>query len=162
MFLGVRNSQDISDLFARYFQGVYVNDVSVRNADRYVFGEGLDGPAILSLILFTECDVEDALMNLDEFISRFLGRFFLGVKADFHGLEVDRPFITVVSRLMSNHTRVKANLNRKTIVTKAVCGCGKDYWTVYHILWSCYLYQAERMQLKSQLSGEDLSLCTRQ
>jgi hypothetical protein len=37
MFLGVRNSQDISDLFARYFQGVYVNDVSVGNADRYVF-----------------------------------------------------------------------------------------------------------------------------
>jgi hypothetical protein len=26
-------------------------------------------------------------------------------------------------------------------------------------LWSCSLYQAERMQLKSQLSGEDLSLC---
>jgi hypothetical protein len=68
-------------------------------------------------------------MNLDEFIRRFLGRFFLGVKADFNGLEVNRPIITVVSRLMSNHTRVKANLNRIKIVTKAVCGCGKDYWT---------------------------------
>jgi hypothetical protein len=32
LFLGVdctRNFQDIADLFARYFQGVYVNDVSV-------------------------------------------------------------------------------------------------------------------------------------
>jgi hypothetical protein len=35
------------------------------------------------------------------------------------------------------------------------------YETVDHLLWSCSLYQAERMPLKSQLSGKDLSLCTR-
>jgi hypothetical protein len=49
----------------------------------------------------------------------------------FHGLEADRPYS---------------------------CGCGEDYETVDHILWSSFLYQTERMQLKSQLSGEDLSL----
>jgi hypothetical protein len=79
----------------------------------------------------------------------------------FHGLEAERPFIRVVLRLMSNHTRVKYHLNRRKKVAEAVFGCGEDYKTVDHILWSCTVYQAERMQLKSQLSGEDLSLCAR-
>jgi hypothetical protein len=79
----------------------------------------------------------------------------------FHGLEVDRPFITVVTHLMSNHTQVKSHLNRINIVAEAVCGCGEDYETVDHILWSRSLYQAEWMELKSQLSEGDISLCTR-
>jgi hypothetical protein len=62
----------------------------------------------------------------------------------FHGLEADRRFITVVSRLMSNHTRVKSHLNRIKIVAEATpCGCGDDYETVDHILWSCSLYKTE-------------------
>jgi hypothetical protein len=65
------------------------------------------------------------------------------------------------SRLMSYHTRVKSHMNRTKIVAKAVWGCGEDYETVDHILWRCSLYQAERVQLKTQLSGEDLSLCVR-
>jgi hypothetical protein len=83
MFFGVecaRISQDIADLFARYFQGVYVNFVAVENADGYVFDEGSYDPSVLSLIQFTEGYVEDALLNLDEkkdpvqteFLRRFL------------------------------------------------------------------------------------------
>jgi hypothetical protein len=79
----------------------------------------------------------------------------------FHGVKADRPFIRVVSRLMSNHTWVKSRLNRIKIVAEAVCGCREDYETVDHILWSCFPYETERMQLKSKLSGEDLSLCAR-
>jgi hypothetical protein len=77
----------------------------------------------------------------------------------FLGLGADRTFIAVVSRLMSNHTRIKSHLNRIKIVVVAVCCCGEDYETVEQILWSCSLYQAERMQLKTQLSGKNLSLC---
>jgi hypothetical protein len=88
MFLGVEcecNYQGIADLFARYFHGVYENDASVKNADGYVFDEGLDDPSVLSwILLFTKDDVEDGLMNLDkkkdlvqtELLRRFLGRFF--------------------------------------------------------------------------------------
>jgi hypothetical protein len=61
---GAPNSQDITDLFAGYFQGVYVNDVSVDNADGY--DKGSDDPSVLSLIQFTEDDVDVTLMNLEE------------------------------------------------------------------------------------------------
>jgi hypothetical protein len=52
---GAPNSQDIVDLFAGTFQGVYVNDDSVENADGY--DKGSDDPSVLSLIQFTEGDV---------------------------------------------------------------------------------------------------------
>jgi hypothetical protein len=39
----------------------------------------------------------------------------------------DRPVITVISRLISNHIRVRAHLSRIHIVAE----------TVNHILWSC-------------------------
>jgi hypothetical protein len=42
-----------------------------------------------------------------------------------------------------------------------MCSCREGYKTVDHILWSCILYQAERMQLKSHLLGGDLSMCSR-
>jgi hypothetical protein len=48
-----------------------------------------------------------------------------------------KEIYTVVSRLMSNHTRIRAPFNRIKIATKAVYGCGEDYETVDHILWSC-------------------------
>jgi hypothetical protein len=43
--------------------------------------------------------------------------------------------ITVISRLISNQTRVKAHLSRINIVAEALCGCGCDYETVDHIQW---------------------------
>jgi hypothetical protein len=57
-----------------------------------------------------------------------LSPWFLDVVAD-------RPVITVISRLISNHTRVRAaHLSRINIVAEALCGCGCDYETVDHIL----------------------------
>jgi hypothetical protein len=50
----------------------------------------------------------------------------------FHRLGLDRLFITVVSRLISNRTQVKAHLNRIEIVREAVCGCEKNYETVWY------------------------------
>jgi hypothetical protein len=43
-----------------------VNDVSVENADGYIFDDGSDDPCVLSRIQFTEDNVEDALMNLGQ------------------------------------------------------------------------------------------------
>jgi hypothetical protein len=37
---------------------------------------------------------------------------------------VDRPVITVIFRLISYHTRVRAHLSRIIIVAEALCGCG--------------------------------------
>jgi hypothetical protein len=44
--------------------------------------------------------------------------------------------ITVIYRLISNHTRVRARLSKINIVAKALCGCGCNYESVEHILWS--------------------------
>jgi hypothetical protein len=67
-----------------------------------------------------------------------LSPWFLNVVAD-------RPVITVISRLISNHTRVRAHLSRINIVPETMCG----YETVDHILWSCPLYLHERIQLST-------------
>jgi hypothetical protein len=72
----------------------------------------------------------------------------------------NRPVITVISRLISNHTRVRAHLSRINIVAE-LCGCGCDYKTVDHILWSCPLYRPERIQLLSQLSTSKCPICVR-
>jgi hypothetical protein len=83
-----------------------------------------------------------------------LSPWFLDVVAD-------RPVITVIFRLISNHTRVRAHLSRINNVAEALCGCGCDYETVDHILWSCPLYQHERIQLWSQLSTSNRLICVR-
>jgi hypothetical protein len=83
-----------------------------------------------------------------------LSPWFLDVVAD-------RPAIMVISRLISNHTRVRAHLSRINIVAEALCGCGCDYETVDHILWSCPLYRHERIQLWSQLSTSNRTICVR-
>jgi hypothetical protein len=61
----------------------------------------------------------------------------------------------------SNHTQVRAHLSRINIVAEALCGCGCDYETVDHILWSCPLYRHERIQLWSQLSTSNRPICVR-
>jgi hypothetical protein len=54
---------------------------------------------------------------------------------------VDCPVITVISRLISNHTRVRAHLGRINIVAEALCGCGCDYETADHIMWNRPFYR---------------------
>jgi hypothetical protein len=77
-----------------------------------------------------------------------LSPWFLDVVAD-------RPVITGISHLISNHTRVRAHLSRINIVAEALCA----YETVDHILWSCSLYRHERFQLLSQLSTSNRPIC---
>jgi hypothetical protein len=79
-------------------------------------------------------------------------QYFLG------SVVVDHPVITVISRLISNHTRVRTHLSRINIVAEALCGCGCDYETVDHILWSCLLCL---IQLWSQLLTPNLPICVR-
>jgi hypothetical protein len=83
-----------------------------------------------------------------------LSLWFLSVVAD-------RQVITVISHLISNQTRVRAHLSRINIVADALCGCGCDYETVDHILWSCPLYRHERIQIWSQLSTSNRPICVR-
>jgi hypothetical protein len=71
------------------------------------------------------------------------------------------PVIMVISRLIFNHTRVRAHLSRINIVAEALCGCGCDYETVDHILWSYPLYWHERIQIWSQLSTSNRPICVR-
>jgi hypothetical protein len=79
----------------------------------------------------------------------------------FLDLVADRPVIKVISRLISNHNRVKTHLSRINIVAAALCGGGCNYETVDHILWSCPLYRHERIQLWSQLSTSNRPICVR-
>jgi hypothetical protein len=95
-----------------------------------------------------------------EDMSRYAFSIFPRVQLSpwFLDVVVDRP---VISRLISNHTRVRAHLSRINIVAEALCGCGCDYETVDHILWSCPLYRHERIQLWSQLSTLNRPICVR-
>jgi hypothetical protein len=75
----------------------------------------------------------------------------------FSDVVADRPVITVISRLISNHTRVRAHLSRMNIVAEALCGCACDYETVDHMSITRY----ERIQLWSQLSTSNRPVCVR-
>jgi hypothetical protein len=89
-----------------------------------------------------------------KFLRVRLSPWFLDVLAD-------RPMITLIFCLISNHTRVRAHLSRINIVAEALCGCECDYETVDHILLRCHLYRHERIQLWSQLSTSNRSICVR-
>jgi hypothetical protein len=67
-------------------------------------------------------------------MGRYTFSIFLRVRLSSWFLDVvaDRPVITVISRLIFNHTRVRAHLSRINIVAEALCGCGCDYETVDH------------------------------
>jgi hypothetical protein len=70
-------------------------------------------------------------------------------------------WFSMISKLISNHTRVKAHRNRINIVIDALCGSGCDYETVDHILWRCPYFQSKRVRLMAQLSSVNLSLYIR-
>jgi hypothetical protein len=94
-------------------------------------------------------------------MGRYVFSIFLRVQLSPWFLDVvaDRPVITVISCLISNHTQVRAYLSRMNIVAEALCGCRCDYETVDHILWSCSLYRHEQIQLWSQLSTSNRPIC---
>jgi ribonuclease HI len=77
----------------------------------------------------------------------------VGLRPWFFGLEFDRSAITKISRLISNHTRVKSHLNRIKIVSEAICSCGDGYETIDHLLWHCSLHQAARVNLLQKIGS---------
>jgi hypothetical protein len=118
-----------------------------------------------------ECDLCPQSCLLMDWQSRWdgedMGRYIFSIFPRvrlfpwFLDVMADRSMITVISRLISNPTRVRAHLSRVNIVAEALCGCGCDYETVDHILWSCSLYRHERIQLWSQLSTSNCPICVR-
>jgi hypothetical protein len=108
----------------------------------------------------------DEVLSVDglaENMGRYAFSIFPRVRLSpwFLNVVADRPIFTVIFRLISNHTRVRAHLSRINNVAEALCGCGCDYETVDHILWSCPLYRHERIQLWSQLSTSNRLICVR-
>jgi ribonuclease HI len=79
----------------------------------------------------------------------------------FSKLQFTRPIITQISRLISNHTRVKSHLNRINIVSEALCACEKDYETIDHLLWHCPLHQSNRDNLAHQIEDLDNNITIR-
>jgi hypothetical protein len=94
-------------------------------------------------------------------MGRYAFLIFLRLSPCFLDVMADRSVIRVIFRLISNQTRVRAHLSRVNIVAEALWGCGCDYETVDHILWSCSLYRHERIQLWSQLSSSNRPICVR-
>jgi hypothetical protein len=55
--------------------------------------------------------------------------------------------------MMSNHSCMRAHLNRINIIDEKICVCGEDYETIDHVVWDCFRYQDEIDQLLTDLSG---------
>jgi hypothetical protein len=97
-------------------------------------------------LLLLQCCTGVFLLNLTfcpngrQMVSRRDGQVYLLIPSRMQlnpsELKVDRPCITVVSRLMLNHTWLRAHLRQ----SRRRCGCVENYEPVDHILWGCSLY----------------------
>lgn len=65
----------------------------------------------------------------------------------FKHMNVERDFIRVISRLMSNHYLLNAHLYRINLKDDNLCGCGEGYHDIEHIVWNC----PENLHARSQL-----------
>jgi hypothetical protein len=48
-----------------------------------------------------------------------------------------KTFLVAMSRLASNHTGIRAHLQRINVIQDAFCQCGMGYDTIDHGLWEC-------------------------
>jgi hypothetical protein len=67
----------------------------------------------------------------------------------------DRVIITMIDRMMANHSCLRNHLGRIGIVEIPMCFCSRDYETVDHVLWGCERFDAERPQLWMDLRSTD-------
>jgi hypothetical protein len=58
--------------------------------------------------------------------------------------QTELPCLRVNKRYESNHTSLKARLNRFNIVSTAKCECGDGLQTEEHIFWDCKRYEEQR------------------
>jgi hypothetical protein len=70
----------------------------------------------------------------------------------FKNLHWDRRETQILSRILSNHTRLRHLLGRINIVGDMLCTCGQDYESVDHRLWYCQSYVIARVALFVALS----------
>jgi hypothetical protein len=63
----------------------------------------------------------------------------------------ERVFLVAMSRLASNHTGTRAQLERINVVQDAFCQCAMGYDTIDHGLWECGVHCALRNELQEKL-----------
>ena len=66
----------------------------------------------------------------------------------------NRREIVVLSKLISNHSRLPAHLSRNNIVEDATCQCGESSATPDHLLFTCGLYDDSRHALWTKIVTE--------
>jgi hypothetical protein len=69
----------------------------------------------------------------------------------FEEWRTERKLITNVSRIISDHCRVKAHLERFSIVDGSMCVCVEDLETVDHIICKCSRFLSQRACLIQRL-----------
>jgi ribonuclease HI len=68
------------------------------------------------------------------------------LKPWFYKTKLKRRHVTLISRIISNHTRCKNSLNQFKIVNSPLCECGK-YEDVNHLLFICEKWKENRKNL---------------
>jgi hypothetical protein len=69
----------------------------------------------------------------------------------FEEWRVERKLITIVSRIISRHCKVRAYLKRFSIVDGSMCVSLEDHETVDHIIWKCSRFSSQRACLIQRL-----------
>lgn len=83
--------------------------------------------------------------------SHYFKKFYRGWKKPwFEGLKMDRPQITTINRMRSNHFNLNQSLQRKNIINSALCECSQIE-SLSHVFWFCPKYTVQRDTLIKSL-----------
>jgi hypothetical protein len=59
----------------------------------------------------------------------------------------ERVIISMINRMMANHSCLKSHQGRIGIVESPMCVCSRNYETVNHVLWCSERFDTKRLQL---------------
>lgn len=85
------------------------------------------------------------------------GRFCHGIVQSvqttpwFHGTNLPRREIVILSKFISNHSRIATHLKRNNIIDDDTCECGVGVASPNHLLFTCDLYEDFRGELWRRL-----------
>jgi hypothetical protein len=65
----------------------------------------------------------------------------VSIKPWFDGQAEKRSFVTTISRIMSDHSSIRAHQERFKIVRDPICVCVMNYETVDHIISECSKFE---------------------
>jgi hypothetical protein len=74
---------------------------------------------------------------------------------DVGALKATESYISMISRMMENHSCLRSHMGRIGIVESPMCVCSQDYVLWDHVLWGCERFDAERPQLWMDLRLTD-------